>query len=73
MSKELTNNLGNYNDLTYTHGRETANKLVADRLRYLADVIESEEHPDVFLFVNTPINSAMPVDLKLILSYLWGG
>jgi hypothetical protein len=62
----------NYLLLVGEYGRDEAKKIIASRLRELADIVESDGYPDVFGWVDAgkpgPIASYI-----LTLSYPWGG
>lgn len=62
----------NYLSLVREYGRDEAKKIIASRLRELADIVESDGYPDVFGWSDEgrpgPIASYV-----LTLSYPWGG
>jgi hypothetical protein len=62
----------NYLSIIREHGRAEAKKIVAARLRELADIVESDGDPDVFGWLDEgkPSPTASYV---LTLSYPWGG
>lgn len=64
----------NYRKLEIEHGREEARKIVAKRLRELADTVEKDGYPDVFGFTDEDFGSPLPVaTLTITMSYPWPG
>lgn len=71
-SPYMTDAQWNYVQLVHELGEKQAEKLVAARLRELADVIEAEGWPKVFGFEDSGDGGVM-IEFKLLLSYPWPG
>ena len=69
--ESMGDNQWNFCQLEEKHGEKQANKIIANRLRELADIVENDEYPKVFGFQD--VKSGPIISFDLTLSYPWGG